>query len=307
MTDPSQYFKGRTVQEQMNEVIGYVDVRSAEVATDAIAADVAQVHQDMLDADADATAAAASAAAAAGTLANAVKKTGEASQSIAGDIAISGDETVGGDLGVTGAAGVTGNLTVGGTGAFTGKVTGANPSSGATDSTLVTANWISQTGDAGPNNVIHKSGNETRSGNLTLEQTKIFYQNALINSGNSGGVWVQLLKIPISTTRFFNFAIVRPYGVHHTLVNLRTGTSSSISLYNKYGVAATTICVKTDNDYAYVYLLNGAAYQPSYLFPYFSPNVISSTYIGDGSTYADITDAPGTTLINAVFIGEDAS
>ena len=91
MTDPSQYFRGRTVQEQMNEVIGYVDVRSAEVATDAIASDVAQVHQDMLDADADATAAAASAAAAAGTLANAVKKTGEASQSIAGDIAVAGD------------------------------------------------------------------------------------------------------------------------------------------------------------------------------------------------------------------------
>lgn len=90
MTEPSQYFKGRTVQEQMDEVIGYVDVRSAEVATDAIASDVAQVHQDMLDADADAAAAAASAAAAAETLANAVKKTGEASQSIAGDIAVAG-------------------------------------------------------------------------------------------------------------------------------------------------------------------------------------------------------------------------
>ena len=75
----------------MNEVIGYVDTRAAEVATTAIASDVAQVHQDMLDADADASAAAASAAAAAGTLANAVKKTGEASQSIAGDIAVSGD------------------------------------------------------------------------------------------------------------------------------------------------------------------------------------------------------------------------
>lgn len=90
MTEPSQYFKGRTVQEQMDEVIGYVDVRSAEVATTAIASDVAQVHQDMLDADADASAAAASAAAAAGTLANAVKKVGEASQSIAGDIAVAG-------------------------------------------------------------------------------------------------------------------------------------------------------------------------------------------------------------------------
>jgi len=90
MTEPSQYFKGRTVQEQMNEVIGYVDQRSAEVATAAIASDVAQVHQDKLDADADAQAAAASAAAAAGTLANAVKKTGEASQNIAGNIAVAG-------------------------------------------------------------------------------------------------------------------------------------------------------------------------------------------------------------------------
>ena len=113
MTEPSQYFKGRTVQEQMNEVIGYVDVRSAEVATDAIAADVAQVHQDMLDADADAAAAAASAAAAAGTLANAVKKTGEASQSIEGDVLLTtGDLGVAGDLGVTGNLGVTGSATV---------------------------------------------------------------------------------------------------------------------------------------------------------------------------------------------------
>jgi len=104
MTEPSRYFKGRTVQEQMNEVIGYVDTRAAEVATAAIASDVAQVHQDMLDADADASAAAASAAAAAGTLANAVKKTGESNQSIAGDIAVAGDVGVGGDLSVTGTA-----------------------------------------------------------------------------------------------------------------------------------------------------------------------------------------------------------
>lgn len=32
MTEPSQYFKGRTVQEQMDEVIGYVDKRADEVA-----------------------------------------------------------------------------------------------------------------------------------------------------------------------------------------------------------------------------------------------------------------------------------
>ena len=112
MTDPSQYFRGRTVQEQMNEVIGYVDVRSAEVATDAIASDVAQVHSDAADAHADALAAAASAAAAAGTLTNAVKKTGEASQSIDGDVDINDDLNVDGDATVGGALSVTGAVTV---------------------------------------------------------------------------------------------------------------------------------------------------------------------------------------------------
>lgn len=33
MTEPSQYFKGRTVQEQMNEVIGYVKTVEGIIAT----------------------------------------------------------------------------------------------------------------------------------------------------------------------------------------------------------------------------------------------------------------------------------
>lgn len=43
MTEPTQYFKGRTVQEQMNEVIGYVDARSTEVASDVAAAKASEV------------------------------------------------------------------------------------------------------------------------------------------------------------------------------------------------------------------------------------------------------------------------
>ena len=45
-----------------------------------------------------------------------------------------------------------------------GKLFGADPTNGATDKTLTTANWVSQTGDSAPNNLIHKSGNETASG-----------------------------------------------------------------------------------------------------------------------------------------------
>ena len=156
LSNPAQYISGRTVQEQMNSLIDYVDQRAAEVAADAIAADVAQVHQDMLDADADATAAAASAAAAAGTLANAVKKTGEASQSIAGDIA------------------VTGALSGGSVSSY-GNVDGASIGSGTTPIT---------------------AGNLTAYGSVSLDDTTLQGNlsaadpSALINLGGAGSVLV---------------------------------------------------------------------------------------------------------------------
>lgn len=43
-----------------------------------------------------------------------------------------------------------------------------DPASGATDNTLVTANWISQTGATRPNNVLHGSGSEVISGVKTV-------------------------------------------------------------------------------------------------------------------------------------------
>ena len=54
-----------------------------------------------------------------------------------------------------------------------GRMQAADPASGATDKTLTTANWISQTGDSGPNNLIHKTGNETKSGNITFMNESI--------------------------------------------------------------------------------------------------------------------------------------
>ena len=50
-----------------------------------------------------------------------------------------------------------------------GRAFAADPAAGATDKTLVTANWVSQTGDSAPNNLIHRSGNETKYGKLTFE------------------------------------------------------------------------------------------------------------------------------------------
>ena len=48
-----------------------------------------------------------------------------------------------------------------------GRMQAADPASGATDKTLTTANWVSQTGDSAPNNLLHRSGAETKTGKLT--------------------------------------------------------------------------------------------------------------------------------------------
>jgi len=102
MTEPSQYFKGRTVQEQMNEVIGYVDARAEEVAAakaDDVLEPAEQAKNDAIaakEAAEDAQVAAEQAVTdAAAVLANAVKKTGESSQNIAGDIVVAGNLTGG--------------------------------------------------------------------------------------------------------------------------------------------------------------------------------------------------------------------
>lgn len=56
-----------------------------------------------------------------------------------------------------------------------GRAFAADPESGATDKTLVTANWVSQTGDNRPNNLIHKTGDETKYGKLTLGDVLTLY------------------------------------------------------------------------------------------------------------------------------------
>ena len=56
-----------------------------------------------------------------------------------------------------------------------GRVFAADPAAGATDETLVTANWVSQTGEGRPNNVLHSNGAETKSGRLTMKTDRVDY------------------------------------------------------------------------------------------------------------------------------------
>jgi len=65
-----------------------------------------------------------------------------------------------------------------------GKLFGADPANGATNKTLTTANWISQTGDSAPNNLMHRTANETVSGIKTHLNPIIEYQKYRIKNAN---------------------------------------------------------------------------------------------------------------------------
>lgn len=70
-----------------------------------------------------------------------------------------------------------------------GRMQAADPAAGATDKTLVTANWVSQTGDGAPNNLIHKRGVET------ILDTKI-----IKSSNNNGILLLQRAGVDITGT-----------------------------------------------------------------------------------------------------------
>ena len=84
-----------------------------------------------------------------------------------------------------------------------GKLFGADPASGATDKTLVTANWVSQTGDSAPNNLIHRSGSETKDGQLNLPGCYYGIRRYYIvnNDNTADNVWRKAFEITMANGR----------------------------------------------------------------------------------------------------------
>lgn len=126
-----------------------------------------------------------------------------------------------------------------------GKLFGADPASGATDKTLVTANWISQTGDSAPNNLIHKTGYETVPGTKNFEALRgsaFLAQNININN--------RIYKFAIASSRayykygaVFLLAQVRD---EIYLIKLQSGSSSPIHTPTVTNLITSDL-INTDN------------------------------------------------------------
>lgn len=288
LSNPAQYISGRTVQEQMNSLIDYVDQRAADVALDAIASDVAQVHQDMLDADADATAAAASAAAAAGTLANAVKKTGEASQSIEGDVSLStGDLSVAGDAAVQGQLSVIGGCDL--------RAPVKIPVTPTNNDDAASKKYVDDSLDNyAP--MVRDTGNKTIDGIKTFTKPIVgtFYPTFYVTSGTNAGKWVRIAEV---STGMLNFQGVI-YSDNYFMEIV--GSSQGIG-YHYHAVSGTTpnVALTIDSDKITFWLQYTNNYRRSYgkIIALRYANVLSITQPVDQT----VADAPtGDTVLMGV-------
>lgn len=90
-----------------------------------------------------------------------------------------------------------------------GRMQAADPAAGATDKTLVTANWVSQTGDSAPSNLIHKNGNETKRGRFNLPDGMygILYKYAINTNNTTENAWRKAFSIAMPDNDILIFDI----------------------------------------------------------------------------------------------------
>lgn len=86
-----------------------------------------------------------------------------------------------------------------------GRVVSADPASGATDTTVATTNWVSQTGNSSPNNLVHRTGAESIGGWKGFNDGA-FNKYLIFNIPASGDHYIKI-SIIANTTQVVKFRI----------------------------------------------------------------------------------------------------
>lgn len=194
-----------------------------------------------------------------------------------------------------------------------GRMQAADPASGATDKTLVTANWVSQTGDSAPNNLVHKTGNETKSGIFTLERiiTRSLYFNA--RSGPTTNTWRHVATISGTTNG-------RIWGILHfnqsqrfAFFELQLTASPKFYLFVKKSVNVNNVAINYDgNGNYYIMIRTPYSYQTGAIMPFVIQkddliNISIYEEIVGGTIYNDASDFPLANTVYGQFEGVDNS
>lgn len=121
---------------------------------------------------------------------------------------------------------------------FTSNPKVANPASGAVDTSVVNANWVSQTGEGKPNNLLHDSGDESSTGIKKFEAVRSnqpFMSNVspMSSTDASPTAWHKMYSWTASAstsnqTLLFKCVFRQDTdGYYETLVNVRSTTTTA--------------------------------------------------------------------------------
>ena len=104
-----------------------------------------------------------------------------------------------------------------------GRLQAADPANGATDKTLVTANWVSQTGDSSPNNIIHETGIES------MRNKRIYDAQIRLESGRTSSTYCYEICHITSTTAstVYNFSCIISTRAETGFVRVAVTTNAS--------------------------------------------------------------------------------
>ena len=192
-----------------------------------------------------------------------------------------------------------------------GRMQAADPASGATDKTLVTANWVSQTGDSGPNNLLHKNGNETKTGVLTIERliTRSFYFYA--RTGGTTNTWRHMATVSGTNN-------ARVWGILHynqsqrfAFFEIHLGPNPKFYLFVKKNVDVNNVAINYDgNDNYYIMIRTPYSYQTGSIMPLMiqsNDQINPSVYqdVTNGTIYNNATDFPLANTVYGQFEGVD--
>ena len=137
-----------------------------------------------------------------------------------------------------------------------GRMQAADPASGATDKTLVTANWVSQTGPGRPNNLIHNNGNETINGIKTYTNCieierptglMLDLKNTSVDRTSSFTSYADIFKIRMKDKNNLDMIWIDSYVDNNDLrvlqiqVNNNNGTSNGYFQFRVTGAGVKTI------------------------------------------------------------------
>ena len=117
-----------------------------------------------------------------------------------------------------------------------GRLQAADPASGATDKTLVTANWVSQTGISSPNNLAHKNGSETIAAiwDFTEYPRHIMKYRDISISQSSSKPWIKLFS-PNTSRRQIRGRIWDTSTMVWFLIDNQSNTAPLVKIYG-FGV-----------------------------------------------------------------------